>query len=73
LSILIPRTTAHRYITAGLCDAVVVGGVDSLCLTTLYGFNSLQLISQDICRPWDKNRQGINIGEAASFINSSCT
>jgi 3-oxoacyl-[acyl-carrier-protein] synthase-1 len=40
--------SAHRYITAGLCDAVVVGGVDSLCLTTLYGFNSLQLISQDI-------------------------
>ncbi|CAC9645865.1 3-oxoacyl-[ACP] synthase (EC 2.3.1.41) FabV like [uncultured Gammaproteobacteria bacterium] len=60
--------SAHRYITAGLCDAVIVGGVDSLCLTTLYGFNSLQLISQDICRPWDKNRQGINIGEAAGFM-----
>lgn len=60
--------SAHRYIATGLCDAVVVGGVDSICLTTLYGFNSLQLISEDICRPWDKNRQGINIGEAAGFM-----
>ncbi|CAB5499385.1 3-oxoacyl-[ACP] synthase (EC 2.3.1.41) FabV like [uncultured Gammaproteobacteria bacterium] len=60
--------SAHRYIAAGLFDAVVVGGVDSICLTTLYGFNSLQLISEDICRPWDKNRQGINIGEAAGFM-----
>ncbi len=60
--------SAHRYIATGLCDAVIVGGVDSICLTTLYGFNSLQLISEDICRPWDKNRQGINIGEAAGFM-----
>jgi 3-oxoacyl-[acyl-carrier-protein] synthase-1 len=34
----------------------------------VYGFNSLQLISEDIFRPWDKNRQGINIGEAAGFM-----
>ncbi|MCU7853078.1 MAG: beta-ketoacyl-[acyl-carrier-protein] synthase family protein [Candidatus Thiodiazotropha sp. (ex Monitilora ramsayi)] len=59
--------TAHRYIEAGLCDAAVVGGVDSLCMTTLYGFNSLDLISEAPCRPWDIDRQGINIGEAAGF------
>jgi 3-oxoacyl-[acyl-carrier-protein] synthase-1 len=44
---------AARLIAAGLIDAAVVGGVDSLCLTTLYGFNSLELLSSDICRPWD--------------------
>jgi len=59
--------TAQRHIKAGLCDAAIVGGVDSLCLTTFYGFNSLQLISSDLCRPWDVNRNGINIGEAAGF------
>jgi 3-oxoacyl-[acyl-carrier-protein] synthase-1 len=58
---------AHRYIDAGLCDAAVVGGVDTLCMTTLYGFNSLDLISPEPCRPWDARRQGINIGEAAGF------
>jgi 3-oxoacyl-[acyl-carrier-protein] synthase-1 len=58
---------AQRAIAAGICDAAVVGGVDSLCLTTLYGFNSLQLISPDICRPADRARNGISIGEAAGF------
>jgi 3-oxoacyl-[acyl-carrier-protein] synthase-1 len=60
--------SAYRSMEAGFCDAAVVGGVDSLCLTTLYGFNSLQLISEDICQPWDKERKGINIGEAAGFV-----
>lgn len=59
--------TASRYMAAGLCDAALVGGVDSLCLTTLYGFNSLELISADKCRPWDVSRNGINIGEGAGF------
>ena len=58
---------ARRAIVAGTCDAAVVGGVDSLCLTTLYGFNSLQLISADICRPADSARTGISIGEAGGF------
>jgi 3-oxoacyl-[acyl-carrier-protein] synthase-1 len=58
---------AHRHVMSGLCDAAVVGGVDSLCLTTLYGFNSLQLVSSEICRPYDVRRKGINIGEAAGF------
>jgi 3-oxoacyl-[acyl-carrier-protein] synthase I len=58
---------AARLIEAGLIDAAVVGGVDSLCLTTLYGFNSLELLSNDICRPWDAGRNGLSIGEAAAF------
>jgi 3-oxoacyl-[acyl-carrier-protein] synthase-1 len=58
---------AARMLAAGLIDAAVVGGVDSLCLTTLYGFNSLELLSEDVCRPWDAGRRGLSIGEAASF------
>ena len=54
-------------IEAGLIDAAVVGGVDSLCLTTLYGFHSLQLVSAAACRPFDAARDGISIGEAAAF------
>ncbi len=60
-------SAAYRYIEAGFCDAAVVGGVDSLCLTTLYGFNSLNLVAPNPCCPWDPNREGINIGEAAGF------
>jgi len=59
--------TAHRSVHAGLCDAALVGGVDSLCLTTLFGFNALQVVSSQPCRPWDRERDGINIGEAAGF------
>lgn len=56
-----------RMIAAGLCDAVIVGGADSLCLTTLYGFNSLEILSSAPCRPFDAERNGISIGEAAGF------
>lgn len=58
---------AARMIDCGLIDAAVVGGVDSLCLTTLYGFNSLELVSSEPCRPFDAARRGISIGEAAGF------
>lgn len=58
---------AARMLGAGLCDAVVVGGSDSLCLTTLYGFSSLQLLSRSPCRPFDESRDGISIGEGAGF------
>lgn len=58
---------AARLIATGLVDAAVVGGVDSLCRTTLYGFNSLELLAPDICRPWDAGRAGISVGEAAAF------
>ncbi|MFK7978148.1 MAG: beta-ketoacyl-[acyl-carrier-protein] synthase family protein [Halioglobus sp.] len=59
--------SASRALEAGLCDAAVVGGVDSLCLTTLHGFNALQLIANDVCRPSDPERAGLSIGEAAGF------
>jgi 3-oxoacyl-[acyl-carrier-protein] synthase I len=59
--------SARRMIEAGVIDAAVVGGVDSLCLTTLYGFNSLELLSRAPCRPFDVDRDGISIGEAAAF------
>jgi 3-oxoacyl-[acyl-carrier-protein] synthase-1 len=59
--------SAGRAIAARIIDAAVVGGVDSLCLTTLYGFHSLQLVSRAPCRPFDAARDGISIGEAAAF------
>ena len=58
---------AQRFMSAGFCDAAIVGGVDSLCQMTLYGFNSLQLVSAKPCRPADRDRNGLNIGEAAGF------
>jgi 3-oxoacyl-[acyl-carrier-protein] synthase-1 len=58
---------AQRLIAAGMCDAAVVGGVDSLCFTTLYGFSSLELVSRHPCRPADAQRDGISIGEGAGF------
>jgi len=60
--------SAARMIAAGLCDAAVVGGVDSLCLTTLYGFGSLGLLSPVGCRPFDADRDGISIGEGAGMV-----
>ncbi len=59
--------TAQRMIEAGVVDAAVVGGVDTLCLTTLYGFRALELVSPDICRPWDAARNGLSLGEGAGF------
>ncbi len=58
---------AERAIRLGVVDAAVVGGVDSLCMTTLYGFKALELTSGEICRPWDAERAGLSIGEAAAF------
>lgn len=57
----------QRLIQLGIADAVVVGGVDSLCGSVLFGFNSLALVSQEPCRPFDAQRAGISIGEAAAF------
>jgi 3-oxoacyl-[acyl-carrier-protein] synthase-1 len=59
--------TAARMMAQGVCDAAVVGGADSLCLTTLHGFQSLQLTSRGPCRPYDAGRDGISIGEGAGF------
>jgi 3-oxoacyl-[acyl-carrier-protein] synthase-1 len=56
---------AARWLAAGLCDAAVIAGVDSLCGTTLHGFGSLQLVSPVPCRPFDAARDGLSLGEAA--------
>lgn len=58
---------AARQLALGTIDAAIVGGVDTLCLTTLYGFASLQLTSAQPCRPYDAARNGISIGEGAAF------
>ena len=58
---------AHRSLVAGVCDAAVVGAVDTLCATTLMGFSSLGLLAEQPCRPWGLDRTGISIGEAAGF------
>lgn len=58
---------AERLIRTGLADAAVVGGVDTLCGSVLFGFNSLELVSPEPCRPFDAGRRGINLGEAAGF------
>lgn len=59
--------SAQRMIAAGLCDAAIVGGADTLCATTLHGFRSLNVMSEEPCRPFDAERSGISIGEAAGF------
>lgn len=59
--------TAARWLRAGFVDAVLVGGADTLCLSVLQGFHSLQLVSQQPCRPFDAQRDGINLGEGAGF------
>lgn len=58
---------AERMIRLGWADAAVVGGVDTLCGSVLFGFNALQLVSDEPCRPFDVARRGISIGEAAGF------
>jgi 3-oxoacyl-[acyl-carrier-protein] synthase-1 len=60
--------SAARMIASGMVDAAVVGGADTLCATTLYGFHSLGVISDEPCRPFDAERRGISIGEAAGFV-----
>ncbi len=59
--------TAARWLQQDRCDAVFVGGCDTLCGSTLHGFASLELTSQRPCRPFDADRDGISIGEAAAF------
>lgn len=59
--------TGARWLEAGLVDAVLVGGVDTLCLSVLHGFDSLQLVSPNQCKPLDQERDGINLGEASGY------
>ena len=59
--------SAERLIRAGFADAAIVGGTDTLCDSVLFGFNSLGLVSSEPCRPFDRNRSGLSLGEAAGF------
>ena len=58
---------AARLIHAGIVDAALVGGVDTLCGSVLYGFNALGLVSTQACRPFDAARDGLSLGEAGGF------
>lgn len=60
--------SAKRLLDAGLCDAVLCGGVDSLSDLTLQGFTALEATSESLCNPFSRNRNGINIGEAAALF-----
>jgi len=60
--------SACRMIKAGVCDAAIVGGCDSLCKLTLNGFKSLESLSEKLCQSFSKNRDGINIGEGGAFF-----
>ncbi|HEY6233890.1 MAG TPA: beta-ketoacyl-ACP synthase, partial [Candidatus Elarobacter sp.] len=59
---------ARHLLGSGLCDAVVAGGVDSLCRLTINGFSALELTTPELCNPMSANRRGINIGEGAALF-----
>jgi 3-oxoacyl-[acyl-carrier-protein] synthase I len=63
-----PLATAQRLMAAGLADAAVVGGIDTLCSMTLRGFFSLDSLSPGACKPFSKQRDGINIGEGGALL-----
>jgi len=60
--------SARRLIAADVADAVLVGGVDSLSRTTLYGFAGLSVLSSSPCRPFSQVRRGMNIGEGGAML-----
>lgn len=60
--------TASNWLTSGLCDAVLVGGVDTLCDLTLNGFDALELVSRQRSNSMSRNRDGLNIGEGAALF-----
>lgn len=60
--------TAARAIKHGHADVIIAGGFDSLSKFTLNGFKTLMILSPEACKPFDKNRQGLNLGEGAGFV-----
>lgn len=60
--------SARRLLALDLCDAVVVGGADSLCRFTVNGFAALESVSAGLCKPFGKHRDGINLSEAAALF-----
>ncbi len=63
-----PLASARRLIASGVADAVIVGGVDTLCAMTLRGFHSLGALDTSICKPFSAERRGINIGEGGALL-----
>ena len=59
---------ASRLIKSGMVDIVIAGGSDALCRFTVNGFNSLMILSDQPCKPFDKDRTGLNLGEAAGYF-----
>jgi 3-oxoacyl-[acyl-carrier-protein] synthase-1 len=59
---------ACRLLNAGVVDAVITGGADSLCRLTVGGFTALESTSPDVCNPMSRNRRGINVGEGAALL-----
>jgi 3-oxoacyl-[acyl-carrier-protein] synthase-1 len=59
---------AAKLIKHGYLDMAVVGGTDALSKFTLNGFNSLMILDKEFCKPFDQNRQGLNLGEGAGFL-----
>lgn len=57
-----------RLIKAGRVRRAIVGGVDSLSKYTVNGFNALQIFSDEMTRPFDENRKGLNLGEGAAYL-----
>ncbi|MFB6258120.1 MAG: beta-ketoacyl-[acyl-carrier-protein] synthase family protein [Flavobacteriales bacterium] len=57
-----------RMIRTGRSKRVLVGGTDSLAKFTVNGFNALQVLSEEMCRPFDENREGLNLGEGAAYL-----
>jgi 3-oxoacyl-[acyl-carrier-protein] synthase-1 len=62
-----PLASAMRLMAAGIIDAAIVGGVDTLCQMTLHGFESLQALDRVPCRPFNLHRQGVSIGEGGAL------
>jgi len=60
--------TGARMIRAGLLDYALVGGADALTRFTLNGFNTLMILDKELCKPFDENRQGLNLGEGAAYL-----
>ncbi len=59
---------AARMIKHNMLDVVVAGGVDALTKFTLNGFNTLMILDQQYCKPFDENRKGLNLGEGAGYV-----
>jgi 3-oxoacyl-[acyl-carrier-protein] synthase II len=59
---------AMEWLRSGLCDIAIAGGADELNRIPVCGFGSLSIFSKEPCRPYDRDRQGLNLGEGAGML-----